>query len=123
MDFAGPGNRFYSSHSEGHVFSPHRAPHKKLKMLRGLHIKIVLIFRGLKECNVHVISVIQNFSLLLSSDYKRNYCSQCDINRKKTGISNAFIWIMYILRIKKTFHYGKQFTVYVTYYVDCTTLL
>ena len=43
--------------------------------------------------------VIQNFSLLLSSDYKRNCGSQCDINRK-TGLSNAFIWIMYFLRVK-----------------------
>ena len=34
--------------------------------------------------------VIQIVSLLLSSDYKRNYGSQCDIDRK-TGLSNAFI--------------------------------
>ena len=40
MDFAGTGNRFYSSHSEGHVFSSRPAPHRKLKMLHGLHIEI-----------------------------------------------------------------------------------
>ena len=49
MDFAGTDNRFYSSHSEGHVFSPHSEPHRKLKMLHGLHINIyslLSIFSG-----------------------------------------------------------------------------
>ena len=41
VDFTGTDNRFYSSHSEGHVFSPHPAPHRKLKMLHGLHIKYI----------------------------------------------------------------------------------
>ena len=29
-----------SSHSDGHVFSPHQAPHRMLKMIHGLHIEI-----------------------------------------------------------------------------------
>ena len=46
MDFAGTDNRFYSSHSECHVFLPHRAPHRKLKKLRGLQIKNTIdVFR------------------------------------------------------------------------------
>ena len=45
MEFAGTDNRFYSSH----VFSPHRAPHRKLSMLRGLHIQILLLFSGIEE--------------------------------------------------------------------------
>ena len=31
MDFAGTDNRFYSSHSKGHIFSSHPAPHGKFK--------------------------------------------------------------------------------------------
>ena len=31
VDFAGTDNRFYSSHSKGHVFSSHPAPHRKFK--------------------------------------------------------------------------------------------
>ena len=47
-------NRFYSSHSEGHVFPPHPAPHRKLNMLLVLHKKLLFsIFPGEKECNIH----------------------------------------------------------------------
>ena len=58
-------NRFYSSHSKRHVFSPHPVPHPKLEMLHGLHIKNTLIkycyfyFQGVKECSVHVIQIVK----------------------------------------------------------------
>ena len=65
MDVAGTDNRFYSSHSERHVFSPHPVPHWKLEMLHGLHIKNTLIkycyfyFQGVKDCSVYSLHVIQ----------------------------------------------------------------
>ena len=93
MDFAGTDNRFYSSHSECHVFSPHRAPHRpQVKEATWFtHKNTIDIFRDRRNVMYTSYHVIHTLVSYCHRNINVIMVVSVILIETKTGLSNSFV--------------------------------